>query len=388
MTTTVAALLFGGAGVGILLCVVQLLSVRRHLALCAPAPSAFPGISILKPLCGHDDDLCANLELFALLPYPDYELLLGVRSRDDAAYPAACAAQARFPGRVRVVVQRGEPGMNPKVNQLITLARAARHDILVVSDSNVQVERDYLAQIAAYLEDPRVGLVTHAVVGIGETRLGSLLDNLHLAADVGAGMIGAKRIAGKDLVVGKSMAMRRRDLAEVGGFESVEDILAEDYVLGKKIAGELRKRVVMAHRPVYNVSRQRSVRDFLQRYRRWSVIHCMAVGPAVYACGLILNPIVLAIAGAAVGPSVRTLSGVGLACALKVAVDGATVRALRGRLPVKVALAVPLKDLLLALVWLHGLVHRTVEWRGNPLRVRRGTRLERPSTEATLVTDI
>src|SRR5262249_30940560 len=160
----------------------------------------------------------------ATLDYPCYEVVLGVRTASDAAYPLACAAAARWPGRVRVVVQRGEPGMNPKVNQLVTLAAAARHDLLVGSDSNGGVGPGYLEEIAAHVQKDGVGLVTHAVAGIGEARLGSLLDNLHLAASIGSGMIGAKRVARQDIVVGKSMALRRTDLAALGGFEVMADV--------------------------------------------------------------------------------------------------------------------------------------------------------------------
>jgi ceramide glucosyltransferase len=374
----ISGALLGGAAIGLTLYLLQLIAVRRHLREGAPRPARRPPISILKPLCGSDDDLAQNLERFATLDYPSYELLLGVRSTQDSAWPIACAAALRRPHRVRVVVQRGEPGMNPKINQLITLARTARHEILVVSDSNVSVHADYLDEIAAQLANPEVGLVTHAVVGVGERRLGALLDNLHLGASVGAGMIGAKRVARKDLVVGKSMAMRRSDLRALGGFEAVRDVLAEDYVIGKQISQRLGKRVVMAHRPVCNVSRDRSVRDFLARYRRWGVLHRKAIGPWVYTSGLLMHPTLLALAGFAAQPGTLTLEAL-IACTLAKAVyDDAALRALRGGRPSLRALMVsPFKDLLLATTWLHGLVRSTVEWRGNRLRVMEGTFIDR-----------
>lgn len=375
--------LLGGAAVGLTLYLLQLIALRRHLRERTARPLGRPGISILKPLCGIDDDLAANLERFATLPYPRYELLLGVRSTADAAYPAACAAASRWPHRVRVVLQRGEAGMNPKVNQLVTLAAAARHELLVVSDSNVSVEAEYLDEIAAELADPRVGLVTHAVVGVGERRLGALLDNLHLAASIGAGMIGAQRVARKDLVVGKSMAMRRADLRALGGFEAVRNVLAEDYVIGKQVSALLRKRVVMAHRPVQNVSRDRTVGDFLARYRRWGVLHRKAIGPWVYTSGLLMHPLLLALAGFAAQPGTVTGQAL-LACVLaKAAYDDAALRALRGgRVSLRAVLASPLKDLLLASTWVHGLLRSTVDWRGNRLRVLAGTVIEQPGAAA------
>ncbi|HZY05981.1 MAG TPA: glycosyltransferase [Anaeromyxobacteraceae bacterium] len=99
------------------------------------------------------------------------------------------------------------------MNQLITLAREARHDLLVVSDSNVRVAPGYLAGIAAHLERPEAGLVTHLAAGVSERRPGSLFENLHLAGSIAPGVAAARHLAGRDLVIGKSMALRRRDLA-------------------------------------------------------------------------------------------------------------------------------------------------------------------------------
>ncbi len=374
----VSALLFAGASLGLLLYAIQLVSSRRHLRQPFAAPRRTPPISILKPLCGIDDDLERNLDHFAQLDYPDYEVLLGVRSTKDAAHPLALKAARRWPGRLRVVIQRGEAGLNPKVNQLVTLAAAARHDILVVSDSNVRVDADYLSGIAAELEDPTVGLVTHPVVGVGEARLGSLLDNLHMGS-VGAGMVGAKRVAHKDIVVGKSMALRRADLERLGGFQSVADVLAEDYVMGKMISATLGKRVVMGRRPVENVSRDRSVGDFYRRYRRWAVIHRQAIGSRLYAAQILLNPSVVALLAFALHPCAASLTGLGAVGVLKVGYDLTALRMFR-REPVGPGAvgASLLKDAVLAAAWLHGLTRREIEWRSNRLRVLPGTRLARP----------
>jgi ceramide glucosyltransferase len=177
------------------------------------------------------------------------------------------------------------------------------------------------------------------------------------------------------------MALRRADLAALGGFESVRDHLAEDWVLGKRVA-ELGKRVAVAREPVANVSRRRGLLDFYRRYRRWSVIHRFAVGRLVYAGELVLNPTALALAGFALAPSPRSgLCAVALA-SLRVLVDGATARLLAGRLCATTLCAAPLKDLLLAAAWWHGFVVDRVDWRGNILRVLPGTLLDRPVTRA------
>ncbi len=377
----ILALLFLAAtAVGLAAIAAQHFVLWTHVRQAPPVPRRTPAVSILKPLCGVDDGLEANLASFAALAYPEYEVVLGVRDARDPAYPVAVAAAERWPARFKVAIQRGEPGMNPKVNQLATLARVARHDVLVVSDSNVRVRPGYLSEIAALLDDDEVGLVTHPIAGVGEASVGSLMDHLHLAGAITPGLVGAKRLAGRDFVVGKSMALRRSDLEALGGFEAVKDVLAEDWMLGVMVPSVLGKRVAVARRPVENVSERRTVRDFAARYRRWGVLQRQAVGPVLYAAQAILNPVVLSTAAAVASPGEATLAALAATCAVKTALDGCAARALRaGGFGIAQLACVPLKDLVVGAAWLHGLLRRDVVWRGNRILVARGTRIERPS---------
>ncbi|MCP3144825.1 glycosyltransferase [Pyxidicoccus xibeiensis] len=378
--TFASGLLLVAACFGLTALLVQYLFVLRHRReppRPLPESARRPGISILKPLCGVDDDLEANLEQFARLDYAgEYEVVLGVKDARDAAFAVARAAVARWPGVMRLELQEGEPGLNPKVNQLITLADRARHDLLVISDSNTRVGAGYLEEIAAGFADPRVGCVTHPVSGIGERSFGSLLDNLYLCSSAAAGMIAAKRCANQDIVVGKSMALRREDVDALGGFFSVKDVLAEDYVIGQWVTRKLGRTVVVARTPVFNVSLRKSVSAFFQRYLRWSVIHRTAVSPGTYLAQSLLNPVPLALSGAVLVPS-PTAGMVATAVVVgKVALDLLTVRALRPQpVPWDAVPGVLVKDVLLFLAWWHGLVFRTVDWRGTKLRVAPGTRL-------------
>ncbi|AKQ65185.1 Glycosyltransferase [Myxococcus hansupus] len=366
--------------IGLFVLTVQFALVLRHRGE-APAPTrsggARPGISILKPLCGVDDDLEANLEQFAGLDYAgNYEVVLGVKDARDPAFAVARAAVARWPHVMRLEVQEGEPGRNPKVNQLITLADRARHDVLVISDSNTRVAPGYLEEIAQAFEDPDVGCVTHPVSGVGERTFGSLLDNLHLSASAAAGMIAAKRAADQDIVVGKSMALRREDVDALGGFFSVKDVLAEDFVIGQWVTRKLGRRVVVARTPVFNVSLRKSVLSFFQRYVRWSVIHRTAVSPGTYFAQALLNPTPLALLGALLAPSEESAALCLVVALGKVAVDLSTVRALRPQpLTWDAVPAVFAKDALLFAAWTYALFSRTVNWRGTRLRVARGSRL-------------
>ncbi len=373
----VSTFLFAAAILGLLLLTAQCFALASHLRQAKPTIEAGPGISVLKPLCGIDDDLGANLERFAGLDYPDYEVLLGLESRRDPALPLARAACARWPGRFRIVLQRGEAGLNPKVNQLVTLAKAARHDILVVSDSNIRVHAAYLSEIAALLQEPEVGLVTHPVAGVGERRLGSVMDSLHLAGSIAPGVVAAKRLARRDVVVGKSMAFRRSDLEALGGLAAVKDVLAEDYVLGVMVSSILRKRVALASTPVENVTQNRTVAEFALRYQRWHVMQRRSVGSLLYLAQVLLNPVFLAVIAVVFRPTPTAIAGLTALCAAKMMLDGATGRGVRrGGFRLAQLALVPAKDLIIGFAWIHGLVSDRVNWRGKRLRVLAGTRLE------------
>jgi ceramide glucosyltransferase len=379
-SSVAASALAAAAAVGIVLTWCQLAALWRHLRAPRPTPTRHPPISILKPLCGLDDQLAANLRSFAALTYPSYEVVLGVCSQADPAYAIACDTVRRWPRRFRIAVQDGAPGLNPKVNQLMTLARRARHDILVISDSNARVERDYLEEIAAALEDPSVGLVTHPLVGDGEARrgarLGAIADNLHLTGVITPSIVAAKLLCGKDYVVGKSMAMRRADVDALGGFASVKDVLAEDFVLGRAVVERLRKRVVLAHSPVTCVSERRRLGGFVRRYARWNVMQRQCAGLPAYVALLLENPAVLALLVAAIA---RTPITITLACAAgasRMATDVLAGRLLRGRgFSPRALLFGSVKDLLCAGAWAYGLVSRTIEWRSHRLTVLCGSRL-------------
>jgi ceramide glucosyltransferase len=374
---TIGLVLLAAAVVGVSALAFMLALTVWHVRRPGLIPSEWPGISILKPLCGADDDLAANIASFATLPYGgDYELILGVRSPEDPAWPVAEEAVRRWPHRMRLVRQEREVGLNPKVNQLIGMARAARHDLLVISDSNIRVPDAYLADIAAHLCRPGVSCVTHPVAGAGQRTLGAFLDNVHLAATVATGMVAADRVARKPLVVGKSMALWRQDLKLLGGFESVANVLAEDHALGNRIRRELRGRVAVSSLPVWNIAVEKSVGHFFRRYLRWSVIHRTAISFPTYLAESLLNPIPLAVIGFALRPTAGAATTLALCAVLKPTLDAVAFSRLRRELFSWRAFGVVwVKDLLLFVTWVHGLFVRTVVWRGNRLRVHSGSRL-------------
>lgn len=383
MLNLISGLFFVAATLGV---AIVFLTVGLLIAYMRRPPrttTATPGITILKPLCGVDDDLQLNLENFAALDYPNYEVLLGVKDKKDAAYPVAQAAAERWPGKFKLFLQRGEPGLNPKVNQLITLEKHAQHEIILISDSNTRVAAGYLREVAALFEDPKVGIISQPVAGVGEQTLGSLMDNVHLVSHVGTGMVSAHLAAklglGNDIVVGKSMGFRRADLHAMGGFMGAKDYLAEDYVLGKMTNELLGKKVAVARTPVLNVSVKRPVSGFWNRYKRWSVIHRTSVSTGTYLAQTMLNPWPLAAIGFLLAPSPLTFAGMLAIMALKVIADAtAALYMRRGWMGLWLFWSIPVKDALLFVSHVMGFFNQYVMWRGNKLKVMPGSRLVLP----------
>ena len=295
----------------------------------APAESTRqPWVSILKPLAGADDELRANLASFASIDYRRYELLLGVASTRDPAYPIARAFIEASPAvDARVIVTGATEARNPKVAQLIALERQAKGAILVVSDSNVRVGPQYLKMLVPLLLGPRVGLVSSLFVGTGERSFGAALENLQLTAHVAPAVLAAE-VLGYPVSVGKSMAMWRGELRLVGGFERVASVLAEDQVLGREFERAGFETCVCTT-PAENRNVNCSIARMLARHKRWAQLR-RAMAPTLFALEPFLSPAIVAALVLLVAPSMTALVGWTVALVTQMAFAVAHMRLLRG----------------------------------------------------------
>ena len=335
-----------------------------------PLPgSLHPGVTLLKPLCGLDDDLYENLVSFARLDYPRYQIVFGAASPDDPALEVARRVQAEHPHvDIAIVAGASALGRNPKVTNLASLSRRATHSFWLISDSNVRVEPGYLKAMVPEVLQPDVGLVISTFCGRGERSFGAFLENLQLNTWILGSMWGMQILTGQGCGMGKSMLFHRRILERIGGWSALEDVLAEDFVFGRRVVAE-GLRVHTSHHRITTVNTHWSLDRFLNRHVRWSTLR-RHISPVAYLGEPLLNPLIGAGVLASVGAPLPALGIV----AVKLASDTLLLQRVLGRWPRARHLgAMVVKDALLAGVWAVGLTRRRVWWRGTWLRIGAGS---------------
>jgi ceramide glucosyltransferase len=249
----------------------------------------------------------------------------------------------------------------------------ARYDHLIVNDSDIRVEADYLQRVVAPLADEHVGMLTCLYRGVAGATLGSRLEALGISADFCAGVLVARQLEGGiRFGLGSTLAFRRSELEKIGGFHSIVDYLADDYELGKRIAAlgfdvKLSEVVVETYLPAY------ALRDFFMHQLRWArgVRDARAGGyfGLIVTFGILWALLAVAASEGAVwawGTLASTLFlryGVAMMVGWKI---------LRDRQVIKYAWLVPLRDLIAVVVWIVSLGGDTVTWRGDRFRLKNG----------------
>ena len=366
---------------GLIIYVFQILAVRSALSTVrtrernAIPSSSFPAISVLKPLKGLEDNLFGNLESFCVQDYPEYEVIFSLQDENDPAYKVARKIKEKFPGKsISIVVERCNLGFNPKVNNLFSAYQLSKYPMILISDSNVMVDPDYLRTIVKPMNNPEVGLVCNLIKGIGGKTLGSIFENLHLNSFILGNICFLDKYLKIPCVVGKSMLMRKSDLEAIGGFGSVKDILAEDHFIGDKIRGQ-KQRVVISNYLINNVNEYWNLQKFINRHIRWGKMR-WKIEEMKYLLELTINPVFTAwLALLLLGPTTRNLSVLALVCLIKIIGDFYLARMISAPMHPLVYTLLPFKDFLIGMLWFVPFFSDTVVWRGNRYLIGKDTRL-------------
>ena len=397
MLATTKALLEAVTALGSLSCLafyvlsacglISFLSARTKKS--APAQAACtPAISILKPLKGIDPEIWESLRTHCEQDYPQYELIFGVSDPDDPVIALVKRLQQEYPQRsIQLVVARQMQGANTKVSTLAQMLPSARHEILLVNDSDIRVEPDYLRRIVAPLADLSTGLVTCLYRGVAAHTTGSRLEALGISTDFVPGVLSARFLERTlRFGLGSTLAFRRPDLAAIGGFEALADYLADDYELGRRIVA-LGRRVELSDVVVETFLPEYSFSQFFEHQLRWSrtIRDARRWGYAglLFTFGLPWTVATLLAAGGAAWAwllfafIVAARLAVGLVASLAV---------LRDRQILRDLYLLPLRDLLAPVVWAMSFTGNHISWRGERFFLKDGRlkRIIEPATEEQL----
>lgn len=359
-------------------CVLSMVAAWRYRAQPVPKPPVPRiAVSVLKPLHGLDDGLEENLRSFFTQPYrgpdgaPTFELLFATRSSDDPAVAVVEKLRAEFPDVPAARLVTGEaPYANAKVYSLALMADAARHDLLVMADSDVRAGAHFLDTIGAEFTDPMLGLSTCPYRAVPGKSVWSFLEALHMNTEFLGGVLTARLLEGVRFALGPATTIRRNALREIGGFAALSEFLAEDFVMGNRVAA-LGYRVILSRSVIeHRIGGQDFAHSMAHRLR-WAR-STRRSRPAGYFGELFLRPFPLALLLAAIVPAAWPALPVTLA--LRYLQAAAMRRTVAARFTWKHWLALPGQDLLSFVIWVSGFFGNTILWRGRRYRLERDGR--------------
>ena len=336
-------------------------------------PDFTPPVSVLKPVHGADFATYENFASFCRQDYPASEILFCVNELSDPAVAIVQKLMADFPERpIRILSGAAQIGSNRKINNLVLLAREARHEILVQSDGDVRVSPNYLREVVAPFRNPAVGVVSCLYRGIAQNNLWAQLEAVGAASDFIAGALVAAWTEGVTFALGASVATTKTWLAKIGGYESLANLLADDYEIGNRVhkAGA---KVLLSREPVWTMYPAQTARGFWEHQVRWART-IRLVRPASFLGLLFTHGLPFALLAAAVAPAAwigaayllaYLVSRLGMAWL--VGVWGLQDAVLRRKLWL-----VPMRDLLHFTVWLTAFTSHHIQWGGQEFELRDG----------------
>jgi ceramide glucosyltransferase len=332
-----------------------------------------PPVSILKPVRGLDPDAYQNFASFCRQDYPVYEIVFCVGDRSDPVLPVIEKVIADFPQQdIRVLFGSGREATNDKVAKLARLVQEAKYEILVINDSDVRAESEYLRTIVAPLVDPKVGAVTCFYVPTDEATLVQKLQTVGMYSDFYPGIVVAWQLDGVKFALGPTIVTSRARLAEFGGYEMIENRPADDLLVGRLIA-EQGHEVKLLPYSVLTVADFQSLRDLFLKRLRWIVVmrHMRPWGHIglIFTWGLPWSLLAAAIAPNAfvAAAFLAAYLAVRVAMTLQLASLG-----LKQRIAWQGLALIPVWDAMAFVIWLASFTRSTIRWRVRDYYIRNG----------------
>ena len=362
------------------LALVAVLAWNRRRAAIRALP--LPPVTVLKPLCGAEPGLYANLRSFCAQRYPQYQIVFGVRDRADPALAVVERLVAEFRSiPIDVVVNPQLHGSNYKISNLINMIASAQHEVLIIADSDARIEPDYLSTVTAPLLDPKVGLVTSIYRDVPTPSIWSRLGAMYINEWYMPSVLIAWFFGYDGYVSGQTMCLRRDTLQAIGGLQSIANHLADDHRLGQLVCG-LGLRIAMSPYVVRAEHHEPSWDSLIRHELRW-MRTIRALRPRSY-CFLFLSfSVPLAVLGillGAAGSLGATTAWALFLTTLLARLGLHFVPWLRGTRPLLADLwLVPAQDLLMVWIWLRAWFTSRVSWRGNEFDVGAGGVMRRLS---------
>ncbi|MSO70219.1 MAG: glycosyltransferase [Alphaproteobacteria bacterium] len=358
------AVLLGIAAAGLfyiaLMSAVMLLTRRPSV----PRLRASPAITILKPVCGAEPHLYENLRSFCLQDYPSFQIVFGVRDAADPALAVIRRLIEELPERdLSVVIDSRVIGRNYKVSNLANAMRAARHDLIVMADSDTRVGPDYLRAIAAAFEDKAVGAVTCLYRGVAGEGRASALGAIYLNDWYMPSVLLATRLGRLQPCFGQTMAVRREVLNKIGGLDALKDHIADDYMLGQ-LVNRAGFRVAIAPTLIDNVVCETDLRALFRHELRWART-LRTVRPLSYPLTLLTDALPLSLLALVVSALSAEACMMFLAAVVLRLVQHSAARLRFGKgVPYRLWL-VPYRDMITFAVRLSCFVGQGISWRGH-----------------------
>jgi ceramide glucosyltransferase len=351
----------------------SLLCGRSYFQRKSPVGEFLPPVTILKPVKGVDAESFENFASFCVQHYPIFQIVFAAAAEDDPAVPVIKRLMGAFPDRdMELVIDSTIHGPNYKVCNLMHAYPKAKHDILIVCDSDIRVGPDYLRQVAGMFRDDSVGLVTSLYRSPGVRNIPTALEAMGFTTEMIPNVMVALSLEGLTFALGASMAVRREALEKIGGFSALVDYLADDYQLGNMVhrAGY---RLELSGYFVESVMKRENLRGILSRQLRWART-MRASRPLGYFASGITQPVpamLLALLESRFSPAGWAAVALLAISRILVGVTFSRVYVRDGLLP-RYLWLLPIRDLLAFGTWAASFLGSRVVWRSHAFLVLPG----------------